>query len=203
MSTDGSATWFVQSVGLFTTTVRYAATNEVATLANGSLAATRVINAKRSPQAVCYVYMKFGVDVPYSKVMIFKRTVEAFVKERPREWLALNGFRATHADPERNYIQYIIVLGHRESWQNIGVILQSKADVASYCLEVAKKLGMRYYAPPLPVNLTMAQQSTQPINPEQTSHKSGEAIVTDFEERSVQSPISPDVRAISALFKHG
>lgn len=87
LSTDGSATWFVQTVGLFSTTVRFAATNEVATLANGSLASSRVINAKRSPQANVYVYMKFSVDVPYSKVMIFKRCVESFVKERPREWI--------------------------------------------------------------------------------------------------------------------
>ena len=86
-SLDGSATWFVQSVGLFTTTVRFAATNEVATLANGSLAASRVINAKRSTQANCYVYMKFSVDVPYSKVLIFRKAVEDFIKDRPREWI--------------------------------------------------------------------------------------------------------------------
>jgi len=86
-SIDGSATWFVQTVGLFATTVRFAATNEVATLANGSLASSRVINAKRSPQANCYVYMKFSVHVPYSKVLIFRKAVEGFVKERPREWI--------------------------------------------------------------------------------------------------------------------
>ena len=87
LSIDGSATWFVQTVGLFTTTVRFAATNEVATLANGSLASSRVINAKRSPQANVYVFNKFSVNVPYSKVMIFKKCVESFVKERPREWI--------------------------------------------------------------------------------------------------------------------
>jgi hypothetical protein len=87
LSIDGSVTWFVQTVGLFTTTVRFAATNEVATIANGSLAASRVINAKRSPLANCYVYMKFSVHVPYTKVLIFRKAVEDFVKERPREWV--------------------------------------------------------------------------------------------------------------------
>lgn len=122
LSIDGSATWFVQTVGLFTTTVRFAATNEVATLSNGSLAASRVINAKRSPQANAYVYMKFSVDVvrwllceslfsvlvsdlqtiyildwqPYSKVLIFKKCVESFVKERPREWIGEFYCAATH-----------------------------------------------------------------------------------------------------------
>ena len=40
-----------------------------------------------------------------------------------------------------------------EKWQNIGVILNSKAEVASYCLEVQKKLDIRYESPPMPVNL--------------------------------------------------
>eukprot|EP00978_Attheya_sp_CCMP212_P046752 scaffold409541_cov40-Attheya_sp.AAC.1 len=48
---SGSSTWFVEGVTLFTTTVRYATTNEVASLANGSLANSRIINAARSPKA--------------------------------------------------------------------------------------------------------------------------------------------------------
>jgi hypothetical protein len=42
----GSSTWFVENVTLFTTTVRYASTNEVATYSNGSLARLRIVNAK-------------------------------------------------------------------------------------------------------------------------------------------------------------
>lgn len=38
--------------------------------------------------------------------------------------------------------------------QNIGPILQSKADLSSFCLEVSKKLDMRYESPPMPVNLS-------------------------------------------------
>jgi hypothetical protein len=49
-------------------------------------------------------------------------------------------------------------LQHRESWQNIGAILTSKADLTSFTLELSKQLGMRYDAPPLPVTLTMAEQ---------------------------------------------
>jgi hypothetical protein len=32
--------------------------------------------------------------------------------------------------------------------------LQSKADLASFCLEVTKKLGMHFESPPMPVNLS-------------------------------------------------
>lgn len=41
-SINGSASWFVRDVDLFTTTVVYAATGEKATLSNGSLASMRV-----------------------------------------------------------------------------------------------------------------------------------------------------------------
>jgi len=51
-SGDGSSTWFVDKVTLFTTTVRFATTNEVATYSNGSLAPLRIINANRSPKAI-------------------------------------------------------------------------------------------------------------------------------------------------------
>ena len=46
----GSAGWVVKDVDLFTTTVVYGATNEVATYSNGSLASYRIINAARSPE---------------------------------------------------------------------------------------------------------------------------------------------------------
>jgi len=67
-SCDGSLTWYVESISLFQTTVRLAATNEVASYSNSSLAHSRIINAARSPKANTYVYLKFGIDIPYSKV---------------------------------------------------------------------------------------------------------------------------------------
>ncbi len=45
-NTAGSSMWFVENVTVFTTTVRFAATNEVATYSNGSLARLRIVNAK-------------------------------------------------------------------------------------------------------------------------------------------------------------
>lgn len=154
-SSSGSSTWFVEKVSLYSTTVRFATTNEVATYSNGSLARLRIINAKRSPKAIVYVYNKFGSDVPYKMIQVFKASVENFVKSRPREWAQLNGFRATRVNLELNFIEYVIVLTHRELWQNIAPILQSKADLASFCLEVSKMLNLRYEQPPKPIHLSL------------------------------------------------
>ena len=161
-STDGSTTWYVENMNLFQTTVRMAATNEVATYSNSSLAYSRIINAAHSPKATTYVYLKFGIDIPYSRVMIFKNVVENFVKERPRQYAKLDGFRATVVEADLGYIKYVVVLQHVESWQNIGNVLQAKADVASFCLEVSKKMDMRYIAPPMPIDLSLVGRKLLP-----------------------------------------
>ncbi|KAL7463562.1 hypothetical protein ACHAXS_003923, partial [Conticribra weissflogii] len=153
-SGDGSSTWFVDKVTLFTTTVRFATTNEVATYSNGSLAPLRIINANRSPKAILYLVIKFGLETPFHRIKVFRTAVENFINARPREWVGLIGFRATRVEADMGFIEYKIVGEHREAWQNIGAILQSKADLASFCLEVTKKLDMRYESPPMPVNLS-------------------------------------------------
>ena len=79
---DGSMAWFVENITLYATTVRFAATNEVATIANGNLANTRIINAARSPRMVCSIYMKFGINVPFEKLQFFRETLEEFIKVR-------------------------------------------------------------------------------------------------------------------------
>jgi hypothetical protein len=84
-SPTGSSTWFVEKVTIFTTTVRFASTNEVATYSNGSLARLRIINAKRSPKAVVCVYVKFGSNSSFDMIKLFQNVVESFIKARPRE----------------------------------------------------------------------------------------------------------------------
>ncbi|KAL7499239.1 hypothetical protein ACHAWT_010159 [Skeletonema menzelii] len=155
-SPDGSSTWYVDNVTLFTTTVRFATTNEVATYSNGSIAQLRIINANRSPKAVVSVLIKFGLETPFNKVTVFRAAVENFIKARPREWIALSGFRATSVEADFGYVEYKIIAQHREKWQNMGAILQSKADLSSFILEVTKKLDMKYESPPMPVNLSAA-----------------------------------------------
>ena len=43
---------------------------------------------------------------------------------------------------------------HREAWQEVGQVLDSKANLTSYCQEVARQLDMEYQAPQVPVHLS-------------------------------------------------
>ena len=126
--------------------------------------------------------MKFGADAPFQMIKVYKTAIENFIKARPREvsivpwksfseshtlllpqkcppamhvlqWVQLNAFRATRVEMELNFIEYVIDATHREMWQNIGPIKQSQADLASFSLEVTKKLGLKYHSPAKPIHL--------------------------------------------------
>jgi hypothetical protein len=143
-------------------------------------------------------------------VKIFGDVVESFVKDRPREWLKLAAFRATAVQADLGYIEYVVVLQHMESWQDVGNVLQSKADVASFCLEVSKKMGMRFVAPPMPVDLSMVNDEPNAMR----TTREVETLSVDTEElediqegtpRSLQSAATAfDTRRldkIQSLFK--
>ena len=157
---SGSPGWIVKDVDLFTTTVLYASTNETATIANSTLAACRVINGARSPKASISISIKFPLESSYKKLQVFRGAVEGFVKARPREWRAFNSFRATRVEVDLGFVEYSICTEHRESWQAAGIISQSKAELTSFCLELSKKMGMRYRSPPKPVDLTFNGSGT-------------------------------------------
>ena len=205
-SQDGSQGWIVDNVTLYTTTVVLAATNERATISNGCLAKSRIINGARSPQALLYVYMKFGVEVPYQKVEIFRSSVEKFVKSRPREWLSLGGFRANRIEADLGFIEYCIVLQHREAWQNIVPILDSKQTIYCFCLELAKKLDMRYKSPPLPVDLNFPGSCPGQFEIRATPAKESDKENADLNQSDdfMLSPKSfdgsEDLRRVAAMF---
>lgn len=154
----GAQGWIVEDVTMFTTTVCLAATSERATLSNGTIAKSRIINGARSPNAIIYVTMRFAMATPYSKVQRFRKAVESFVRSRPREWSTMLSFRVDAIEANQGYIEYRIALRHRESWQNIAPILNSSNIIHAFCLELAKELDMRYISPALPVDLTLSGQ---------------------------------------------
>jgi hypothetical protein len=111
------------------------------------------MNAARSMPAAMFISLKFPIDTPFEKILMFKTALIEYTKESPREWLNFCGFRPSQVVTEMGYIKYFLILQHREKWQFIYQIYDSKANVISYCLAVMKQLDMHYHAPPLPVDL--------------------------------------------------
>ena len=67
---SGSAGWIVQDVNLLTTTIVYGSTSEVATISNGSIASSRIINCARSPKAFLHFTIKFPLETPYQQLKV-------------------------------------------------------------------------------------------------------------------------------------
>lgn len=153
--------WIVQDVTLFHTIAIFSPTGERASMSNGSLASSRVLNMSRSPNACVYVNLHFPTSVPYERIQQFESLLRDFIQARPREWAHFAAFRATSVIANLGLIGYEVMLIHRESWHSIQSIYESKAQVASFALELSKKLDMRYESPSLPVDLrfSSSQQS--------------------------------------------
>mmetsp|Transcript_17151 Transcript_17151/g.41621 ORF Transcript_17151/g.41621 Transcript_17151/m.41621 type:complete len:1437 (-) Transcript_17151:162-4472(-) len=154
-SDNGSTHWIVRDIDLFTTTCIYAYTNEVATLNNGSIANCRILNGARSLPSLNYVTLRFGIDVTFDQIEIFREGLALYVEQRPREWSKLWAVRAMQVQSDQGFVEYSVILEHVDNWQNLDGILYSRGQVRSFCHELAKQLQMRYVSPSLPVNLTI------------------------------------------------
>ena len=113
----------------------------------------------RSPNPIVYVYVKFGLSVPHSTIVLFRTTLEKFVEDRPQEWAAFCGFRTSRVEAQMNFVEYMVALQHRLTWQSLVPVKESRAEVASFCVEIQKQLGCRYEAPSLPVEICLNEDS--------------------------------------------
>eukprot|EP00536_Pseudo-nitzschia_multiseries_P009481 jgi/Psemu1/325666/estExt_fgenesh1_pg.C_2640022 len=154
-SMNGSTFWVVRDIDLLTTTVLFAFTGEVATLSNGSIANSRVMNGARSLPAVLYVTLRFGVDTSFDKLEIFREAVSQYVHKRPREWVKLNDIKNCDVSTEKGYVEYLVVLQHVNNWQELGSLFTSRSHARTFCHELSKQLDIRYKSPSLPVDLNV------------------------------------------------
>lgn len=72
-----------------------------------------------------------------------------------RQWGSFTSFRATRVEADLGFVEYSVCAQHRESWQAPGALLESKAQLSSFALELSKKMDMRYKSPPMPVDLSL------------------------------------------------
>jgi Mechanosensitive ion channel len=182
-SLGGSIGWQVNNVTLFETEMTWLPTMERCSISNGSLANSRIINWARSPTARFVIFLYFPFDTRYETIEIMMVSVEEYLKARPREWLALNAFRVNHLQGEQAWMRVEVVVQHRESWQNVGTVLDSKGNLMSYCAEVQKMLGVQYKAPPMPIDLNLAPGTELSANNPNISGNSVEGTSSDIYRR--------------------
>jgi hypothetical protein len=83
------------------------------------------------------------------------------------------------------YTEYAIIGRHRNAWVQYAAILQSRADLMAFSMELSKKLDIWYRNPPLPVDLNMT--GSTPANFQQLLQQNFSPTTADA---SAQGPTS-------------
>jgi small-conductance mechanosensitive channel len=143
-----SHSWFVEDLNLFCTTLRFANTNEVATVNNAAIVNSRIVNANRSPNALVTLTMYFMDSATEEQIAVFRDTVESFVQDRPRIWDSILFFRCESINQDLGMMEYSLRIRHTTSWQDCASILMNKSEVLKFGFETGKKLKINYDSPP-------------------------------------------------------
>lgn len=78
--------------------------------------------------------------------------------------------------------------------------MNSKAEVASFALELMKKMKMRYVAPPMPVDLTLVNDMSRIMEPPDYSFPDGKFANRDRAETDGGNTAA-DIESVEAMFR--
>jgi len=110
------------------------------------------------------------------------------------QWGTFFAFRCTRIEADLGFVEYIVLGQHREAWQKIGAVLQSRADLASFALELSKKMEMRYVSPPMPIDLRVKGGEVSAAALEEVSQQ--RAMTSAHNEAGSVGQVAQDVAAM-------
>lgn len=135
----------VTDINLFNTTIRYAGTNEVATLSNGPIAHMRIVNGNRSPNAMVWFQLPFNQTVMEGERMAsLKIFLENHAKLHPHKWHSCAYVRADEFRPDIEKVVITIGFQSRSSWQDLSGICFSKSELMAATVEYSRQHGIIY-----------------------------------------------------------
>lgn len=143
-----------------TTTLRYAATNEVSTINNSSLSEAQIVNCARSPKAVVRFRMAFRVEASPEKLQAFRSHLVAYLQDNPQTWAGLIQFANDGIQRDDGYIIYMIGVQHVKSWQDLGKIVANRGELEVEADRIAQELEIFYKSPTGKMNVELDQKQT-------------------------------------------
>jgi hypothetical protein len=135
-------------ITLFSTTLRLAATNEVAIVSNGTISGTRITNCARSKNAVVSVMMKLHISLHDGhNAHMFKEALENYINDNPAVWDSLVYLRCEDINSDDEYVMYHLAVRSRQSWQVAARILSERGRLHQFCMDLAKQLKVNFDSP--------------------------------------------------------
>lgn len=148
VSRGNRAFWFSSDISLFSTTIRFAGNNEVASVSNGSIASTRITNCARSKNAVIYIPLKLHISLHDGlNVEKFKDGMQHYVNDNPEAFDGLAFFACNSIDSNAESVSYDLCVRSRHSWQEAGRVLEDRGRLFQYSIELAKEMKVNFDAP--------------------------------------------------------
>lgn len=96
-------------------------------------------------------------------------------------------------------VEYIVIGQHRLPWVEFGELMQSKADLLVFSMELSKKLDIWYEKPPLPVDLRLV--GTDPADIVQTITSAMQLAPLPYHSRATSRTSLPDLTDLQTRFR--
>mmetsp|Transcript_22184 Transcript_22184/g.54868 ORF Transcript_22184/g.54868 Transcript_22184/m.54868 type:complete len:517 (-) Transcript_22184:83-1633(-) len=148
-STPGlGESWFVEDITLFSTTLRFGANNEVATVSNGSIAQARITNCAKSKKATVHLTMRFHIRFHEgSNLPDFREALDTYILNNPNRWDSIAFLRCEEINTDDEFVLYRLVTRSTQSWQPAPRVLEHRAQLHRFCLDLANKMDVLYESP--------------------------------------------------------
>lgn len=129
--------------------MRYGQTNEVATVSNGTLAASRIVNCNRSPNAIVLFDLLLHIKLLEDEnAALFVSSIEKYIAEHPRIWDCMILWRYDRFDADMEQVFCRIGLRHRNSWQDAGRILRDKGELLKFIHQLGDSMDVNFGSVP-------------------------------------------------------
>jgi hypothetical protein len=137
-----------QDITLFSTTLRFGSTNEVASFSNGSIANSRITNCARSKNATIAIPMTFHISCHEGNAIEeYRRGIEEYIQEHPNIWDSVFFFRCEDIDPNNEFVTYRVAIRSRFSWQVSNKVIHFQGEFHRFLVALAYKLRIKYDTP--------------------------------------------------------
>ena len=143
-----------------TTTLRYAATNEVSTINNSALSEAQIVNCARSPKALVRFRVGFKVGITPEQLQSSRTRLVEYLHDTPQPWAGLIQFANDGVQRDDGYIIYMIGVQHVKSWQDMGKIVTSKGELEVEVDRIAEDLDILYKSPEGKMNVELVNKTT-------------------------------------------
>lgn len=135
-------------INLLNTTLRYSATNEVSTVSNSSLVASKIVNCGRSPNALIFLTIPLHISfLEDGMITAVQNAMKDYVEKNPRAWDRFIFIRREEIDANDEMVRVSFAFIHRNSWQDAPRILIHRGNLLKFIHETTEKLGIDYCSP--------------------------------------------------------